>query len=263
MRRFLRVLPAILIATCGSAACLRSTTAIEVRGDGSGTIVQETAMSAQALAMLKSLSTSNTADAPQSQVFGEDQAKKAAGAMGVTFVAGEPFKTADFEGYRARYRFDDISKIKVSMDQNMSPPEVTSSKQPPFGFGFDKGVASSTLTIQMPEQPPTGQLPGIGKGAPKTDAEKAQAAQALAMMKTMMKGLFVDVSMNVAGRVIRTNAPHVDGSRVTLLQIDFDKMLADDTSFQKLQGAKDLKALASVPGLMIASEPKVTIEFGR
>lgn len=220
-------------------------------------------MTTEALAMLKAFSTSNTTDAaPQANVFGEEQAKKAAATMGVTFVSGEPFKTAAFEGYRATYSFDDISKIKVGMDQSLSPPDVTSAKQPPFAFGFDKGAASSMLTIEMPEQPPTGQLPGLGGGAT-TEAEKLQAAQALAMMKSMMKGLFVDVSMNVDGRVIKTNAPRVDGSRVTLLQIDFDKMLADDTSFQKLQGAADLKALASVPGLTISAEPKVTIEFGR
>lgn len=264
MPRVFRVLPAILIATCFSTGCLRSTTTIDLRADGSGTILQETAMSAQALAMLKSFaSQSNSGGAPPSDIFGEEQAKKAAGSMGVTFVSGEPFKTADFEGYRARYSFDDISKIRVSMDQTMSAPQTTSSKPPPFGFGFDKGAASSTLTIQMPDQPPTRQLPGLGTGAATTDVEKAQAAQAMAMMKTMMKGLFVDVSMNVAGRIIKTNAPRVDGSRVTLMQIDFDKMLADEAALQKLQGASDLKALASVPGLTIASDPKVTIEFAR
>lgn len=263
MRRFLCALPAILIAPLFSTGCLRSTTTIDLQADGSGTIVQETAMSAQALAMLKSFAAqSSDGGAPPSDIFGEEQAKKAAGSMGVTFVSGEPFKTADFEGYRARYSFDDISKIKVSMDQSMSAPQTTSSKQAPFAFGFDRGGAASTLTIQMPEQPPTGQLPGLGSGAT-TEAEKAQAAQALAMMKVMMKGLFVDVSMNVAGRIIKTNAPHVDGSRVTLLQIDFDKMLADESALQKLQGASDLKALASVPGLTIAAAPKVTIEFGR
>ena len=37
--------------------------------------------------------------------------------MGVTFVSGEPIKTGELEGYRARYRFDDISKVTVKMDQ--------------------------------------------------------------------------------------------------------------------------------------------------
>jgi hypothetical protein len=83
------------------------------------------------------------------------------------------------------------------------------------------------------------------------------------MMKMMMKGLFVDITLNVDGRIVKTNAPFVEGSRVTLLQIDFDKLLADQAALTKLQGATDLKSLANVPGLKVIPDPKVTIEFGR
>ena len=65
------------------------------------------------------------------------------------------------------------------------------------------------------------------------------------------------------GRIIKTNAPYVEGSRVTLMQIDFDKLLADDSALTKLQGAKDIKSLAAVPGLKVVTEPTVTIEFSR
>jgi hypothetical protein len=260
MRRFLLA----LLAAAVSTGCLKSTTTIDLRQDGSGTIVQETAMTAQALAMLKGFaSQSNTGQAPQGELFNEEQARKAAETMGVTFVSGEPFKTADLEGYRARYSFDDISKIKVNMEQGMSGASG-SSRQPPFGFTFAKGASSSILTIQTPEQGLGGSaMPGLPGAAGGTDAEKAQAAQALQMMKMMMKGLFVDVSLNVDGRILKTNAPHVEASRVTLLQIDFDKLLADDSALQKLQAASDLKALASVPGLKVSADPKMMIEFGR
>ena len=118
------------------------------------------------------------------------------------------------------------------------------------------------LTIQMPDQTPgtPGALPFPGGGS---DADKAQMAQAMGMMKMMMRGLFVDVALTVNGRIIKSNAPYVEGSRVTLLQLDFDKLLADDTALLKLQSAKDLKSLASVPGLKVVTEPKVTIEFSR
>ena len=71
------------------------------------------------------------------------------------------------------------------------------------------------------------------------------------MMKAMMAGMFVDITLNVDGRIIKTNAPFVKGSDVTLLQLDFDKLLADEAALQKLQGATDMKALASVPGLKV------------
>jgi hypothetical protein len=137
-------------------------------------------------------------------------------------------------------------------------------KQPPFSFSLDLGATSSMLTIQMPEEKPGApkllpDLPGAGGSA----SDKAQAAQAMAMMQMMMRGLFVDISLNVNGRIVKSNAPYVDGSRVTLLQIDFDKLLADPTALEKLQSATDLKAIAAVPGLKIVSTPKVTIEFAR
>ena len=221
-------------------------------------------MTAQALAMLKGFAASQAGskDSP-TEMFTEEQARKAAATMGVTFESGEPFKTAQLEGYRARYSFADITQVKVNMDQGTSG--MNAAKQPPFAFAFAKGAAESTLTIQMPEQMPgTSPLQGFpGGGAGGSDADKAQAAQALAMMKMMMQGLFVDVSLNVNGRIIKSNAPHVEGSKVTLLQIDFDKLLADEAALMKLQGAKDLKSLSNVPGLKIASEPKVTIVFSR
>jgi len=269
MTVMLRITLALLVALA-STACLRSTTVIDLKTDGSGTIVQETGVTAQALAMLKGFGGGNQTGGAPTDLFGEEQAKKTAASMGVTFVSGEPFKTGELEGYRARFAFDDISKVMLNMEQNAAGgvtggvAGATSQKEPPFRFAFDRGAASSVLTIQMPEQVPgkkgpLGELPGMG-GA---DADKAQAAQSLAMMKMMMKGLFVDVSMNLNGRIIKTNAPHVEGSHVTLMQIDFDKLLADEGAIQKLQSASDLKSLAGIPGLKVVNDPKVTIEFGR
>jgi hypothetical protein len=255
----------VCVLALASAGCLRSTTAIDLRPDGSGTIVQETALSAQALAMIKGFGAGNqTGGGAPPGIFGEEQARKTAESMGVTFVSGEPFKSNELEGYRARFAFDDIAKVRVNMEESAAGMSGGgNSKQPPFRFTLDRGATSSLLTIQLPEQTPGSpkllpDLPGAG-----ANSDKAQAAQAMAMMKMMMKGLFVDVSLNVNGRILKSNAPYVEGSRVTLMQIDFDKMLADETALEKLQAATDLKAISSVPGLKIVSTPKVTIEFAR
>ena len=257
----------VIIIAAASAGCLRSTTTIDLKADGSGTILQETAVSTQALGMLQGMAGANaqSGDKPP-QLFGEEQARKAATTMGVTFVSGEPIKTGELEGYRARYSFTDISKVSVKMDQgadNLTASAGGDARKPPFAFGFDRTPAASTLTIQMPEQTP-GSAGGMPlPGAATSDADKAQAAQALAMMKMMMRGLYVDVALNVDGRVIKTNAPYVEGSRVTLMQIDFDKLLGDDAAMQKLLTIKDVKGLAAIPGLKIVSDPKITVEFGR
>lgn len=268
MRRPVLALIALVAVTC--TGCLRSTTMIELKPDGSGTILQETGLTPEAMAMIKGFGAQNQGaggGGGVSDLFTEDQARKAAETMGVTFVSGEPFKTGTLEGYRSRFAFDDIGKVKVNMDQTAGMSANNGSKrEPPFSFAFNKGAASSLLTIQMPEQGPGGKplLPGMGAGgADKSDAEKAQTAQALAMMKMMMKGLFVDVTLNVNGRILKTNAPYVDGTHLTLMQIDFDKLLADEAAMKRLEAASDLKSLANIPGLKVVSEPKVTIEFAR
>jgi hypothetical protein len=55
----------------------------------------------------------------------------------------------------------------------------------------------------------------------------------------------------------------VEGSRLTLLQLDFDKLLAEESGLQKLQNATDLKSLSNVAGLKMITERKVTVEFSK
>jgi hypothetical protein len=265
----MRRLGAVLCLTLACSACLRSTTTITVRPDGSGLIDHEMGANPQTLAMLKGFAGAQ-GDAKGANVspefFGSDQAKKMGEEMGVRFISGEPVKTADLEGYRAHYAFDDITKLKVKMNQETSAvPGATAeaASQPPFGFDFTKGSKSSVLTIRMPEpkagKSPLSQLtmPGASPGGVQDNP------QALAMMKVMMKGLFVDVSLAVDGHLVKTNAPYVSGSKITLMQMDFDKILENEGALLKLQQATDPKMLKDIPGLKIVTDPKVTIEFGK
>jgi len=255
----------LLAATC--TACLRSTTVVSIRPDGSGTIVQETGLSPQAMAMMQSMA-AGAAEQKQGvppEVFGEEQAKKAAATMGVTFLSGEPIKTADMEGYRARFSFDDVRKLQMKMNQDPTAGLAAGqdASDSPFGFGFERRGESAILTITMPDEKPAG-IPGLGAaGMGGAGTSPEQNAQAVQMMKMMMQGLFVDISLNIDGRIVKTNAPYVDGSRLTLLQLDFDKLLADESGLQKLQGATDLKSLGNVAGLKVITDRTVTVEFSK
>ena len=143
-----------------ASGCLRSTTVISLKPDGSGTVVQETGVSPQALAMLQGFAgaAADGGKAKPPQLFGEDQAKKAAATMGVQFVSGEPFKTAEMEGYRARFSFDDIRKVRMQMAQDptkgTSSADTASAGESPFSFEFDRRGAASVLTIVMPDKNP-------------------------------------------------------------------------------------------------------------
>ena len=131
--------------SCVASGCFRSTTTITVKQDGSGTIDQEIGASAGAMALLRNFASGDQADKKTSadvQLFGPEQAQAAAAAMGVRFVSGEPVKTAEVEGYRAHFAFDDVTKVKFSV--NKTPPgpgagAAEKAEDPPFAFGFAKG----------------------------------------------------------------------------------------------------------------------------
>ena len=264
-----RLFALVLIAlTC--TACLRSSTLITVKADGSGTIDQEIGASPQAMAMLRSFAAGEQGERktapPTEGIFGPAQAQKLATEMGVRYVSGEPVKTADMEGFRAKYAFDDIAKLRMKMNQNAAPsPGAGAPAEPPFGFDFERRGDASVLTIRMPEQKmgPNGPLGQLTQMPGSQGTSPADNQQAIAMMKMMMRGLFVDVSLAVDGRIVKTNAPFVSGSKITLAQMDFDTLLANESAFEKLQKASDAKQLKDVPGLKLVTDPKVTIEFVR
>ena len=83
------------------------------------------------------------------------------------------------------------------------------------------------------------------------------------MLLPMLRGLFVDVTLTSTAVIIKTNAPYVTGSQVTLLQFDFDKVSATEGALQKLQTPTDPKIAQRHPGVRMVTDPVVTIEFGR
>ena len=251
----------ILLVAALASGCLRATTTITVKQDGSGTLDQEIGATPQALAMLRSFDAGGGDKPGNVQMFGPEQAEAAAKSMGVRFVSGEPIKTAESEGYRAHFAFDDVTKVKFDMIKTPASPTAEKSTAPPVGFAFTKGDGSSVLTITMPDQQSgagtlLNQLPGGG-------AQSKDSQQAFAMLMPMLRGLFVDLTLNVEGRVIKSNAPYVNGSQVTLLQFDFDKVNATPGTLQKLQSITDPKLLKDIPGVRMVTDPVVTIEFGR
>jgi hypothetical protein len=260
-------LAAVILFAFACTGCFRATTLVTVRPDGSGTIDQEMGMKPETVAMLKSMAGAGGGQGTKGvsgELFTEKQARETADKIGARFVSGEPLKTADVEGYRAHYAFDDITKLQMKMGQQEAQMAEASgdkadTSKPPLVFELAKGTSSSTLTIRLPEQTETGPLSQLPVDS---SQDAAQNAQALAMVKTMMAGLFVDFTLAIDGKVVKSSMP-LNGNRLTLLQMDFDKMLQDPTALQKLKGSKSLAALQGVPGLTVPSANTLTIEFAK
>ena len=91
------------------------------------------------------------------------------------------------------------------------------------------------------------------------------AANQIGMVRTMLAGARVQLTAEPAGALVRTSSPYVDGSRVTLLEVDLDQALKDDALVARLQAAKtpeELKAaIKDAPGLKLTLEKELTVEF--
>ncbi len=73
------------------------------------------------------------------------------------------------------------------------------------------------------------------------------------------------MGQEVAGRIVKTNSPHVQGSRVTLVNMNFNDMLADESLLQKLQRVESLEqaktVLKGVKGFTFNFDREVNVEF--
>ncbi len=264
-----------VLAAVFVSGCFQSSTLTKMKPDGSGSIEQTITMNADALAQLSAMAAmgdSKDKKSPDKDIFSDADARAAASKMGqgVTFVSAQKIDTPDHKGLKAIYAFTDIRKISL---EEMSAPSGLSSdapggpsaKDPPLTFKFNQLPGGhSVLGIVQP---------GVEKAmtststspAPKPDqADPKMAAQGMEMMKAFLKGLKVDLAVQV-DHLVKTNSTYVDGGTVTILSMDFDKVLADPKALERMNNAKTLadskQLLKDVKGIKINVQPEVTIEF--
>jgi hypothetical protein len=264
---------AMAIAAALCTGCLRSSTVIKVKADGSGTVEQTMLMN---LAFMKGMFSGMGQGGGQPTqapgMINEADMRRMAERMGegVTFVSATPVKAPDgFEGSTAVYSFTDISKLRVDQDPNLSGSNAGGLSTPPktnnpVTFAMAKGTdGSSTLTVTLHDKPKSADAPTAPQGGPDMDNP-----QMLEMMKTMFKGFKVGIDIEVAGKILKTNADHVAGSRVTLLEMDMEALLQDEGKLKQVQkmlgpdaSVSELKPyLKDVKGLKV-NDPVVTIAF--
>lgn len=258
----------------GLTGCLQIEKTVKLKIDGSGTVEETVVMSKAMVEQMKQMGKQFAAGfgaeakpkTPEKEfsLLDEDKLKKEAAQMGegVTFVSAKKVTTETGEGYTAIYAFKDINTLKL--DQNpqsaapkMGPDSGQPEKKEIIGFQFTKGTPA-VLTITMP--PPNFKK----KDAAKKDKTDAAATQ---MAMQFFKDMKISIAVEVAGKITETTASNRDGARVTLMEMDFNKLLADPKKFEEftanepesLEDAK--KILKGIPGVNIETNPQVTVKF--
>ncbi len=90
----------------------------------------------------------------------------------------------------------------------------------------------------------------------------------MGMIKSMFQGFKINLDLEVVGSIVKTNAEYVDGSRITMLEMDMASLLADEAKLKALQGKispdasfSDIKPyLKDIKGIKIDG-PSISVEF--
>jgi hypothetical protein len=190
---------------------------------------------------------------------------------GVRLLSAEPAKGANgFEGTKAIFAFDDINQVQVNQDPNMGGGadnrlSTEPTREDPVKFKLERSGGSSVLTIAFTDKPGMdGDKPSAGPG----DMPDLSNPMMMNMIKTMFQGFTINIGLEVAGSIVKTNAEYVNGSRITLLEMDMEALLADEAKFKALQGKLGPDAslsevkpyLKDIKGIKIDG-PTITVQF--
>ena len=253
----------VVAASVAVGACFQSATLITVNGDGSGTIEQRLLFTGAALAQMRGLASlggSGKAFDPIS----EEQARQTAASLGpnVRYVSSAPIATGDALGRTIVYAFADINQLRLN-EQPPAPGGVTiRSKQLNTEQNIRFVLAPQPdghvlLRILLPQPP----APAKG-GAP---APSRPSPEEIATMKETFAGARLSIAVKPSGDIVKTSSPWVENGNVTLIDLQFDQLAADEAALARLPGVRSLEeakiALRGVPGVKINTDREITIEF--
>ncbi len=255
--------------------CLQIKTVINVKADGSGEVEQTFLMRSDLIEMMKGFQTMGEDNGDEeSDLFTEEELEENAGTFGrgVHFVSAESLTTEWGEGYRAVYRFNDISQLKINQNPGEKMPSdaamMDGGGEDPaeyVRFDFKKGNPA-VLTVYIPQEEDvsaqseeSGDLPEEGFGDDNF-MDPAMLAEFYADMRVRMM-------LHFPGGIVSTNAQHRDGPRVTLLDIDFSKIMSNPEVLEELMSGNTGSITAirdtidTVPGIAVETAKEIVVKF--
>lgn len=262
MLRSLAVVCAIL-----SAGCVDSDSIIVVRPDGSGTVTNTVFIKPGAIDVLRSLKGSSS---DPSDVFNDEEMREVGVRMGegVKLESVKRLKKEGWEGARVSYTFTDISNLTlVTGAQVVWESTEGATTLISFRFAPAAGTTPAKLTILRPITEPSEDRAQSKDRSPRTDTEADKATMQL--FRSALEGMRLSILVDVAGRIVKTNADAVKGSRVPLEKVDFDQVLANGGDIEWFLAVEDgtmsladaRRKMEGTKGFWIQLKPEVTVEF--
>ncbi|MDD3846103.1 MAG: hypothetical protein PHC90_07030 [Syntrophorhabdaceae bacterium] len=265
------------------SGCINDTMSISVRPDGSGTIEETVLMGNEFIEMMQNMgkNLNEEGKGATGQAPAQDDATKHEGVVsemmekaknnvkdfgeGVRFVSVKPAKTDSASGYTALYAFDDIGKVTVNQNPGGKAPLKGKEKEKGrekdvIRFVFTEG-SPARLSIHMPSPRPISKEKADRKGPAKNDPG------AIEMMKAVFKDMKVSIALTIEGDIVKTNATYRSGRKITLVEMDFGRLISHAELLQKIdkeqpQSIEEMKTmLKNIEGLKLEFENPVIIDF--
>ena len=258
--------------------CFQSETTIHLNKDGSGTLVEETKLSGQMLAMMDQMAAGfggggAAKEDPTAKMFSEDKAKERAASLGegVTFEKSEAVTANGAKGARVTYKFKDVNTLKVTTSDGMKnaspmggmPGAPAAKKGEPIRFQY----ADGKLVVKMP-------VDQAAKEAAEGDTEESPADAAempdmnspeAAAMKEMFADMKMSLKLVVEPGIAETDASHKEGNTITLVEMEMGKLMENADEFKKLQKVdqKDpvaaMEALKNIKGVKFETKETINV----
>jgi len=271
--KYIKYLVVGIVFSMFLTGCLQVNTTVNLNKDGSGTIEETVMMKDAVINMVKEFAASfDSTNSEEFEMFNEDELINKAQnyGEGVKYLSGEKVKIKGYEGFKAVYSFSDINKIKL----NPSPEDKV-----PFGdaLGEDEEVANddllkfdfkkgdpSTLVINFPKP----QIEDKSETEETTEFEDSTfSEEAEQKMIEMFDGMKMALYFNFKDNIDDTDASFVDGSQITLMEIDFSEIIKNKEVFKNFQSAKPetleefKEVVGDLEGIKIEFKDQITIKF--
>lgn len=249
------------------SGCLKVNSNVIINKDGSGTLEEQVLMSDAVIAMMNEFMSSfqDSTTAPEEfKLFKEDELKSKASEYGegVKYISGEEIKIDGWRGYKAIYSFEDLNKIKMETDPNtkVENPQDDGHETEYFSFKFIPGDIAE-LIIDRPDLSSKMEDEEITE---ETDTENQELDDSLIKM---MDGMTMTISLEFKGEIVETNASYVDGTKITMLDIDFSEILKNKESLELFKknppdNLDEMKAIVeNIPGMKVEFKKPVIVKF--
>jgi hypothetical protein len=276
----------LLILCLLVTGCLRSFTTVKVHRDGSATITDSMLFSPRLISMLQSMGSFGSEDSTQEEIeLWNDSiinAEANSFGAGVRLDSWEEITSGTFQGYAATFKARDIGSVRLSMQRGQDKMKKRSTQTDSMSEAGDAeadedagdtisfSYASGLLTVHPPVFDATEERSTDSSVEEKSDKELRQN---LDMMSSFLRGIRMGVFVTVDGTIKETNASHVNGDRMTIFYVDFDKLIdlweSDLKAFREFDkfDKDDPAAMRMVmerypPGtILVETKPSVTIRF--